>query len=192
IRVFPIFEGANDVMRSFIALGGLKALGAELEDLTHLKLTVVVGTIGTLADYALGRVGRALRPDHITRVHVDLKQLAAPVTVQVQRLRATSEKLLREHGEDVIYCQWHQKRLAHAAMDIYAQVATLSRVTAIFDDQGADASGQERYIADTFCSRAAGRVSSALDQVDDNDDDRMHSIARLAYNRGEYGHRLFG
>jgi acyl-CoA dehydrogenase family member 9 len=76
--------------------------------------------------------------------------------------------------------------------DIYAQVATLSRVTAIFDDQGADASGQECYIANAFCSRAAGRVSSVLDQVDDNDDDRMHSIARLAYNRGEYDHRLFG
>jgi acyl-CoA dehydrogenase family protein 9 len=114
------------------------------------------------------------------------------VTDQVQRLRATSEKLLREHGEEIIHRHWHQKRLAHAAMDIYAQVATLSRVTAIFDDQGAEASGQERYIADAFCSRAAGRVPSALDQVDDNDDDRMHSIARLAYNRGEYGHRLFG
>jgi hypothetical protein len=47
-------------------------------------------TIGTLADYALGRVVRVLRPDHITRVHADLKQLAAPVTDQVQRLRATS------------------------------------------------------------------------------------------------------
>ena len=63
-------------------------------------------------------------------------------------------------------------------------------MTAVFDDQGAEASGQERYIADSFFTRAAQRVSSGLDQVDDNDEDRMHSIARLAYNRGEYGHRV--
>jgi hypothetical protein len=31
-----------------------------------------------------------------------------------------------------------------------AQVAVLSRVTAIFEDQGVEPSGQERFIAQTF------------------------------------------
>ena len=31
-RIFPIFEGANDVMRAFVALNGLKALSEELPD----------------------------------------------------------------------------------------------------------------------------------------------------------------
>ena len=43
--------------------------------------------------------------------------------------------------------QFAQKRLADALADIYAQIAVLSRVTAIFDDQGVEPSGQERYIA---------------------------------------------
>ena len=30
-----------------------------------------------------------------------------------------------------------------------------------------------------------------LDLLHDNDDDRMHSIARLAYKRGAYGYALF-
>ena len=34
-----------------------------------------------------------------------------------------------------------------------AQVAVLSRVTSIFEDQGVEVSGQERYIAETFCTR---------------------------------------
>jgi acyl-CoA dehydrogenase family protein 9 len=75
--------------------------------------------------------------------------------------------------------------------DIYAQIAVLSRVSAIFDDQGVDASGQERFIAETFCERAARRVYGALDQLDRNDDERIHSIARLAYKRGAYGYSLF-
>jgi acyl-CoA dehydrogenase family protein 9 len=84
--------------------------------------------------------------------------------------------------------QFIQKRISDAVSDIYAQVATLSRVTQIFEDQGVEPSGQERYIAETFCTRAARRVNAHLDQVEDNDDDRMAAIAKLAYKRGEYGY----
>ena len=83
------------------------------------------------------------------------------------------------------------KRLADALADIYSQIAVLSRVTAIFEEQGVEASGQERFIAETFCRRASRRVESQLDQLERNDDDRMHSIARLTYKRGAYGFALF-
>ena len=64
-------------------------------------------------------------------------------------------------------------------------------MTSIFEDQGVEPSGQERYIAETFCTRAAGRVKANLDQVESNDDERMTAIAKLAYKRGEYGYALF-
>ncbi|KAB2845573.1 MAG: hypothetical protein F9K44_16850 [Hyphomicrobiaceae bacterium] len=50
---------------------------------------------------------------------------------------------------------------------------------------------QERYIADTFCTRAAGRVRGRLAQIADNDDERILAIARIASRRGEYGYALF-
>jgi acyl-CoA dehydrogenase family protein 9 len=75
--------------------------------------------------------------------------------------------------------------------DIYAQIAVLSRVTAIFDEHGVEPSGQERYIAETFVPRAARRVNGSLDQIESNDDERMTAIAKLAYKRGEYGYALF-
>ena len=34
-------------------------------------------------------------------------------------------------------------------------------------------------------------MNTALDQLEKNDDDRMHSIARLAYKRGAYGYALW-
>ena len=68
----------------------------------------------------------------------------------------------------------------------------LSRVTPIFEEQGVEPSGQERYIADTFCTRAAGRVAlAARARSSRNDDERMSAIAKLAYKRGEYGYALF-
>ena len=84
-----------------------------------------------------------------------------------------------------------QKRLSDAVSDIFAQVALLSRVTGIIDDRGAETSGQELYLAETFCTRAAGRVESNLDQVESSDDERMVAIAKLALKRGEYGYALF-
>ena len=80
---------------------------------------------------------------------------------------------------------------ADSLADIYAQIAVLSRVSSIFEDQGVEPSGQERYIAETFCTRAADRVQGRFDQIERNDDERMSAIAKLAYKRGEYGYALF-
>jgi alkylation response protein AidB-like acyl-CoA dehydrogenase len=191
IRIFPIFEGANDVMRAFVALSGMKPLGEELKELSDISLTEPIQTVGVLADYIAGRIQREVRPDRVTKAHSELTALAEPITDQVKRLRSVTEALLREHRGDIAMRQFQQKRLADAVADIYAQIAVLSRVTAIFEEQGVEPSGQERYIAETFCPRAAGRVRSALNQVESNDDERMTAIAKLAYKRGEYGYALF-
>ncbi|TML96284.1 MAG: acyl-CoA dehydrogenase [Actinobacteria bacterium] len=191
IRIFPIFEGANDVMRAFIALSGIKPLGEELSELGDIGLGDPIGSIGVLAGAVVDRLGRRLRPDRVTRAHEALSSLAAPLTGQVQRLRSISEGLLRRHRRDIVRRQFQQKRLADAVADIYGQVATLSRVTAILEDQGVEPSGQERYIAETFCTRAARRVERNLNQIETNDDERTTAIAKLAYKRGAYGYAFF-
>jgi acyl-CoA dehydrogenase family protein 9 len=191
IRIFPIFEGANDVMRAFVALSGMKPLGEELKELSDISFAEPIQMVGVLADYVAGRIQREVRPDRVTMAHPELSALAAPIGDQVKRLRSVAEAQLREHRGAIAERQFIQKRLSDAVADIYGQIAVLSRVTAIFEDQGVEPSGQERYIAETFCPRAALRVSSALDQVESNDDERMIAIAKLAYKRGEYGYALF-
>src|SRR4051794_3284345 len=191
IRIFPIFEGANDVMRAFIALSGLKPLGDELGGLGEIGLADPIGSVGVLYDYVSGRIQREVRPDRVTKAHDELSALAEPVAGQVKRLRSVSESVLREHRKGIAERQFIQKRIADAVADIYAQIAVLSRVTTIFEDQGVEPSGQERYIAETFCTRAATRVGLNFDQIESNDDDRMTAIAKLAYKRGEYGYAFF-
>jgi acyl-CoA dehydrogenase family member 9 len=191
IRIFPIFEGANDVLRAFIALSGLKPLGEKLSGLGEIGLSDPIGSIGVLIDYFGGRIQREVRPDRITRAHSELSAQADAVSDQVKRLRDVSESLLRRHKREIVERQFAQKRLADSVADVYAQIAVLSRVTSIFEDQGVEPSGQERYIAETFCTRAADRVRGRLDQLEHNDDERMSAIAKLAYKRGEYGYSLF-
>jgi acyl-CoA dehydrogenase family protein 9 len=190
-RIFPIFEGANDVMRAFVALAGMKPLGDDLRELGNINLGDPIGSIGVLAEYVTGRIQREVRPDRITRTHQELATLAEPVADQVKRLRAVTESLLREHKGEIIWRQFHQKRLSDAVSDIYAQIAVLSRVSSILEDHGVEPSGQERYIAETFCTRAAKRVNVNLEKVEENDDERMTAIAKLAYKRGGYGYAFF-
>src|SRR5665809_97695 len=191
IRIFPIFEGANDVLRSFIALSGMKPLGEELSELGNLDLGDPIGSVGVLIDYVGGRIQREVRPEKVTKAHPELKERQDAVSDQVKQLRAVSESLLRKHGREISARGFQHKRLADSLADIYAQIAVLSRVSSIFDHQGVEPSGQERYIAETFCTRAAERVRGRLDQIEDNDDERMTAIAKLAYKRGEYGYALF-
>jgi acyl-CoA dehydrogenase family protein 9 len=187
IRIFPIFEGANDVLRAFIALSGIKPVGEKLSGLGDLELTDPIGSIGVLVDYVSGRI----RPDRVTLAHPELSEQADAVSDQVKELRGVTESLLREHKRGIVERQYHQKRLADAVADIYAQIAVLSRISMIFESQGVEPSGQERYIAETFCNRAARRVRSQLRRIESNDDDRMTAIAKLTYKRGSYGYALF-
>ena len=190
-RIYPIFEGANDVMRAFIALGGFKPVGEKLEGLSEIELSDPIRSIGLLVDYASDRIQREVRPDKITKAHEDLSEHADAVSEQVKELADLTEKLLRQNKKGIIERQFQQKRLADNIADIYAQIALLSRVSQVFDDQGVEPSGQERFIADTFCRRAAGRVRSRFRQIESNDDERMTAIAKLAYKRGSYGYALF-
>ena len=190
-RIYPIFEGANDVLRAFIALGGVKPVGEKLEGLSGIELGDPIGSIGVLIDYATDRIQREVRPDRITKAHSELSVHADSVSDQVKELAGATESLLREHRKDIVERQFQQKRLADNLADIYAQVAMLSRVSHIFDDQGVEPSGQERFIADTFCTRAAARVRRRFDRIESSDDERMTAIAKLAYKRGSYGYALF-
>ena len=112
---------------------------------------------------------------------------------QVKRLRGEGEGLLRKHGKGIVDQGMRaQALLPTRSVDIYAQIAVLSRVTSIFEEQGVEASGQERFIAETFCTpRRAPRRRRSWTSIERNDDERMHSIARLAYKRGAYGYALF-
>jgi acyl-CoA dehydrogenase family member 9 len=178
-------------MRAFVALSGMRPVGERLSDLGEVGLGDPIGSIGVLVEYVGGRIQREVRPDRITAAHPELSELADSVSDQVKALRGVTESLLREHKEGIVDRQFAQKRIADSIADIYAQFAVLSRVTRIFEDQGVEPSGQERYIAETFCTRAASRVRSALNQVEQNDDERMISIAKLALKRGEYSYALF-
>jgi acyl-CoA dehydrogenase family protein 9 len=190
-RIFPIFEGANDVMRCFVALSGLKPVGERLSELDDLSLAHPIESIGLLLEYVADHVADRIHPDRITHAHPDVQHLADPITEQVQRLAGTSESLLRKYRSAIADREFQLKRLHEIVSDIYAQVCVLSRVTSLMSTGAADPSDRERFIAETFCRRAVERVENNLRVIEDNDDERVADIARAAYKIGKYGYELY-
>ncbi len=177
IRIFPIFEGANDVMRAYIALNGFQPLTEYLEGLGDISLRDPIRSIGVFLGYVGGRIQREVAPERMSRHHPELDRHARAVSDQVRRLRHVAGALLVEHRAAVRERQLDQKRLADAVADIYGQIAVVSRMTATLEH----APAEERYIAETFCERAARRVGRRLDQIESNDDDRLLTIADRVY-----------
>src|SRR4029450_2393196 len=58
-RIYPIFEGANDVLRAFIALTGMKPLSEQLAGLASINFADPIHSLGVLAgDVGGGAQGR--------------------------------------------------------------------------------------------------------------------------------------
>ena len=189
IRIFPIFEGANDVMRMFVALNGLETVGQELEELRSFDFTEPIRSLGVYADYVGGRLKRRAAPDRLDRAATELAAEAERCSRQVVALRNASEHLLRTHGRSVAERQGSLKRLADSAADIYAQVATISRVSDVVDGE-TPGYGDELMIARVFCRRAADRVDRALGNIDAEDVAPFHRVAEAVYARQAYGHSI--
>ena len=180
------------MLRAFIALGGFKPVGEKLEGLSEIELSDPIRSIGVLVEYASDRIQREVRPDKLNIAHDELSDHADSVSDQVKRLAGVTEKLLRDNKKEIIERQFQQKRLADNIADIYGQIAVLSRVSQMFEDQGVEPSGQERYHRRHLLQAGVLPASrSRFDQIESNDDERMTAIAKLAYKRGSYGYALF-
>lgn len=190
IRVFPIFEGANDVLRMMVALRGCSELGDELGELQDLDLREPLRAVGTVASYVRDRVRLVADPPSM-EVAEGFSDAGERLGKQIAALRGTTETQLREHGDDITHHQAQLKRLTQVAMESYAQAATLSRITDVLDDRGGSVVlGEERAIAESFCRRSAARSARWLAQVEINDDDLVAQVADATLGRGRYSHSI--
>jgi acyl-CoA dehydrogenase family protein 9 len=185
-RIFPIFEGSNDVMRAYVALNGIKALSEDLPDVASLKMSDPARSLGIIGPYIAGRMSRALRPEKLVGAHAAVAKQAQAVSEQTVRLRDRAEAALRKYGKNVQEKQLVQKRLSEAASGIYSQVAVISRITGVLTRDGVAASGEEKTIAVNFCKHAEREVGRQLRALEINDDRHTRAIGASVRASGGY------
>ena len=136
-RINMIFEGTNEILRALVALSALQQPGERLKAIGKAFKTPLQ-SIGAIGSYIAGRAKRQLVKPDFTMVHPALKDEGEQVAEVIHDLALAVESLLMTHGKEIIEKQFHQERLANAAIDIFLSVCTLSRASAALTAAGGD------------------------------------------------------
>ncbi|XP_051847546.1 very long-chain specific acyl-CoA dehydrogenase, mitochondrial-like [Antechinus flavipes] len=167
LRIFRILEGTNDILRIFVALAGLQHAGAQLQELQHtledpLNNTAILFTeLGLRAKRIIG-IPTGISLDDVVSGH--LVDTASLVTKCVDLLSEVVEHLLLKFGTDIIHQQFHLKRIADTAIDIYSMGVVLSRATHSLNHNLPSAI-HEKLLCETWCYTAFERVRWNLKAV---------------------------
>jgi len=185
-RINMIFEGTNEILRALIALSALQEPGERLKQIGK-AFRDPLRSLGAIGGYIAGRARRQLVKPEFTRVHAALKEQADDLAEVIHSLALGVEGVLMAEGKAIIEKQFHQERLANAAIDIYLSMCTLSRATAALEAALGD---EETAAPDLDCARlfvgaATRRARRAVRALTHNQDERQKAVAARALERAE-------
>ncbi len=189
-RINTIGEGANDVLKAFIAVVGMRGVGEQLKGILD-ALKHPFKRFGTLFMFGAGQIAARFTSPDIPIQSRGLKREARALARRVRDfglvipkvlayLRKCALKNRRDNrdeelaiAEEVLKRQYLQERIADAAGDLYSSACTLSRLDHLLTNSGngkpdevnrADQAG--RY----FLALANRRIQHNLAALWDNDD----------------------
>lgn len=177
-RINMIGEGANDVLRVFIALVGMRDVGMELKGVLD-AIRNPIGNLGKIGGFASRRIGSLLSSPEVPLRSLELEEDAARLGRLIGQLGSTVERLLRVYQEDVLDRQYLLGRVADAATEIYVSSCVLKRLDRMmwdhkFDDaQRREALATGRY----YLKTAARRIRRNFADLWDNDDEATTAVA---------------
>jgi acyl-CoA dehydrogenase family protein 9 len=181
-RINTIGEGANDVLRAFIALVGMRGVGEQLKGVleawNHLR-EQPLKELGTLWRFGRGQVESIFRvPDVPVRV-VGLRRPARRLAFRVRDFGAAVQRLLMTYRENVLQMQYVQERIADAGCDLYASACTLSRLDHLLADGNGNLDELRREVAagQYFLTLANRRIRHNLAALWENDDEAITATA---------------
>lgn len=179
-RIMSIFEGTNEVLRTFIALAGMERLGDHLEDLGQ-ALRDPIKDIGFLADFAFNRIRGAIGT---RRASVGVAEALTGCLRQLERytglIQEGAETLLRTQRERVVEEQFQLGRLADMAIDVFGLAAGISRAEATIGREDQAAGAEAVDLVRQFCREAGARLERNRALLAENRDERRRRIAARA------------
>lgn len=163
-RINLIGEGANDVMRSFIAMYGMGNVGKVVDDALKAPLT----GLGALFKLAGSRVAARFKTPDVPVQHPSLKEYAAQLGQRVKDFGMAVEAVLRKHQKQILERQYIQERIADAAIELYMSTCVLARLDLMLSKTVVN---QHDLRMGQFYLRAANRrIKARLDELWNNDD----------------------
>lgn len=126
-RLNLVGEGANDVLRAFIAMVGIKPVADHFLNVKE-ALSHPFRKIGTLLSFGGQQLMARLRVPEVPVRSARLRKYAAELGRCVRDFSLAVQGELMKHREQILFRQYVQERLADAASELYASSCTLSRL----------------------------------------------------------------
>ena len=190
-RINLIFEGTNEILRLYIAFGGLKEAGSYLKQVGKSAGQLFKDPFAgfeALTDYAAKKVSQytPIGRDSIKSVHPELRPLAEIIEHLVPRLAIASEAVLKRYGKELESQQFLVKRLADIAIDIFVALCVLSRTTKAIEKKGVAATKNEQHLTRLFVQQAKRRARTNLRRLVKNEDDSLQELANYVSAEGGF------
>jgi alkylation response protein AidB-like acyl-CoA dehydrogenase len=177
-RLNQIGEGANEVLRVFMALTGMRDVGKEVEGILNER-NVAAKTVEMLR-FAGRLTHRYFKAPKVPVRSTLLNDHAMALGAAVRRFGLDVLRVLKKHRELVMDEQLCLDRIATAGMAIYTSAAVLSRLDASIRKSGGDADlvADEVATGRLYLRMAMEQFDAALGSLFDNHDAYALDVAR--------------
>ncbi len=179
-RINLIGEGANDVLRVFVALVGMRDVGLQLQDVLE-AIKNPWGGLGALGNFAVRRLGSLVANPDVPVRNAQLEGDARGLGKLVGSLGSQVEKLLRTYRESVLDRQFELARISDAATELYVSTCVLSRLEQMLSDHHLDEAEQRRQlqVGRYYLKAAAGRIRQNFQQLGSDLDQATSDLAKM-------------
>jgi len=106
---------------------------------------------------------------------------------QTRDLATATDRILRKHGRAIIDKQFATRRLADIMIDLFVLACVISRVDSSIRATGAEKAKKELEIATVFARQAERRIKANVDEIDNNVDESIKSLADHAFEIEKFG-----
>ena len=165
-RINRIFEGANEILRLFIALNGVQTLSGQLREI-GAALREPVKHLGLLSEFAAARVRSAFGATATLDAELDprLARNREFLEKHVAELRAAADAALTKYRDAIVDRQLVVERLSNMAIELFATACVLSRTQSLLTSGDAD-SAAALALCDLFCVESGLRFRAARVALD--------------------------
>jgi len=133
-RINQIGEGANDVMRQFIAMYGFGTVGKIVDNAMKAPLS----NMGALFKLAGDRLASRFKNPSVPVKNKQLESFAKELSSRVKEFGAAVEGALVRHQKKILEKEYVQERLADAAIEIFNSASVLSRLDSELSNNSPD------------------------------------------------------
>jgi acyl-CoA dehydrogenase family member 9 len=170
-RLNLIGEGANDVLRCFNAMVGLRNLGKELQEVLKKPWRAVM----------LWR-----SPPRIPVHHSRLQKPAGILAKQIARVAPACTRALVSYREDIIDHEFVQARIGDTATELFHASCVYTRLSGLLTNSKIDEATRQQELTTGLCylQIAFRRNAQRLASIHNNDDDTLNKTAEAWLSKG--------